>query len=58
MNVDHIRNKSESFKLELRDVCLQEDIDLGGWLFNGFLDRYRYTLKQLAQLKFLLYQND
>jgi hypothetical protein len=43
-----------TFKLQLRYIGLQENVDFGGGLFHTFLDWYWHPFQQLAELKFLL----
>ena len=44
----------QTFELQLRDVGLEQDVDLHCRLFHGLLDRDGNMLEQLPELKFLL----
>lgn len=46
-HVDHVRHEGETLQLELRDVGLEEDVDLGTRLLHALLDRDGDSVQQL-----------
>jgi hypothetical protein len=54
LDEDHVRDEREAVELELRDVRLEEHVDLCGRLVHALLDRNRHALKQLAELELFL----
>ena len=54
MNINHVGNKGEALELQLGDICLQQNIDLGGRFLHAFLDWDRDAFQQFAQLQLLL----
>ena len=44
----------QTFELQLRDVGLEQEVDLRCWLFHGLLNRDGNMLEQLPELKLLL----
>ena len=38
-DVDHVRHEGEPLQLQLGDVGLEENVDLGTWLLHALLDR-------------------
>mmetsp|Transcript_62196 Transcript_62196/g.148188 ORF Transcript_62196/g.148188 Transcript_62196/m.148188 type:complete len:1090 (-) Transcript_62196:715-3984(-) len=53
-DVDHVGHQRESVQLQLRDVRLEEHVDLGGRLLDALLDRDRHPVRELVQLHLLL----
>mmetsp|Transcript_28044 Transcript_28044/g.66664 ORF Transcript_28044/g.66664 Transcript_28044/m.66664 type:complete len:432 (-) Transcript_28044:2560-3855(-) len=53
-DVDHVREQREPVELQLRDVRLQQDVDLGRRLLDTLFDRDRHPVRQLLQLHLLL----
>jgi hypothetical protein len=70
MDENHIRKKCETyrisappqaifidnrtFQLQTRNICLQQNVDLGSWFVHALLDRYRDALQELLKFQLLL----
>mmetsp|Transcript_112262 Transcript_112262/g.317543 ORF Transcript_112262/g.317543 Transcript_112262/m.317543 type:complete len:283 (+) Transcript_112262:3048-3896(+) len=54
LHVDHVREQCEAVELELRDVGLEQHVDLGGGLVGAALDGHGHALHELCQLDLLL----
>jgi len=56
-DVDHVRDERKAVELELRDVRLQEHVDLGRGFVHALLDRDGRVLEQLLELELFLLAN-
>lgn len=50
-DVDHVGDEGEPVELELRDVGLEEDVDLGRRVVDRLLDGDRHALEELGELE-------
>lgn len=48
-----VQKRSRTIEFELRDICLQQYINLRSRFFDALLDGYRDALKQLLKLQLL-----
>mmetsp|Transcript_5726 Transcript_5726/g.16984 ORF Transcript_5726/g.16984 Transcript_5726/m.16984 type:complete len:224 (-) Transcript_5726:3211-3882(-) len=57
LNECHVCNQSKAVEAEARDVGLQQDVHLGGWLVRAFLHRDWDLACQLGQFQLLLFSD-